>query len=309
MGEWLKILPSFLSAGASIAAAITAIVALKITRESKFLATRSALATHHSSASLQLTHAVEELKPNIFKISQFAYSSLVNWAKEIQKYDNCSVVGEDPRPLRHVLFDTAEMLTSHAQAATNGSGYLHNVMFEIVRSGGPIPSEGEFEELLKQADHCCSSFESVFGQPSPKEKISDAKAFRWSFFQCHARVSPHEWSETWNRAWSDNGRLAQLEKMLISFRPEFERVKRSLLIEESKLANTVFPLEQNGQLFSKFRSLKKVLNTLLIDCDLDKLSFYRNSSADDDALELVLYTFGAMELLSQLEDDICSIQE
>lgn len=309
MDKWLEVLPSFLSAGASVAAAVTAIVALKISRESKILATHSALATHHNSASSELTQAVEELKAPIKEISQYAYSCLVSWTTEIEKYDERSNVGDNPRPLRHVLFDSIKMLTNHAREMASGSGYSHTIMFDIVRNGGPQPVEGEFEKLMKIADHCYGSFESVFGKPSSNVRISNSEAFRWSFFQLSKRVALSNWIDNWNHAWNESGRIMHLEKMLKSLRPKFEKVRYSLLVEESKLANTVFPLHVNERLQSKYDALKKILDTLLIDSNLEQLKVYRDSGLEIDAIELILYTLGLMELLSQLEDDLFRIQE
>ncbi len=309
MDKWLEVLPSFLSACASVAAAITAIAALKISRESKTLATHSALATFHNSASLGLTQAVEELKAPINEISQYAYRCLVSWSIEIEKYDERSDAGDNPRPLRHVLFDCIKMLTHHAREKASGGGHPHTTMFDIVRNGGPQPVEDEYEKLLKIADHCYGSFESVFGKPSSNVRISNAQAFRWSFFQLSKRVALSKWIDNWNHAWNESGRIIHLEKMLKSLRPKFEKVRSSLLVEESKLANTVFPLHVNERLQTKYGALKKILDTLLIDCDLEQLKVYRDSGLEVDAIELVLYTLGLIELLSQLENDLFRIQE
>lgn len=103
---WFEVVPSFLSAVASVATVIAAIVSLRISKRSIAIAESTALAVHHNSASLEYAKVVKYLSETTKEFSDFSYSMLVKWVKEFEDLDNCGLGGIDPRPLRHVYLFT-----------------------------------------------------------------------------------------------------------------------------------------------------------------------------------------------------------
>lgn len=304
--NWFDLVPSVMSALASLGSAVAAFWALRISKQAQSASEQSALAIHHGSAAVALSNAVDELKINVENFSDLAYDTWSTWSWEIEKLDHREAGGKNPRPLRHVLTDSSEMLVGHAIGKSHGPRFVHAVrkMFAIIRDGVPSLSEKEYESLLIQADGEYADFSSTFGSPSLREAITHSPAFRWAIYQIQRRISDQELCEFWNGAWKEDGRLKQLQAAHERIKPSLQSVLTMLKSEKAKLAHTVFPLEMNPSLYAKYVRLLDVVEVLSDDCGLNMVEGYSEHAHKNDVAQLIIFSLGVAYLIVELYGDI-----
>lgn len=296
--------PSIMSAIAGVAAAIAAFFSLKISKEAKDIAKQSALAAQHHTAASLLSDSIVKLKETTEELSNFSQDLVHNWSSHIGCKDESSKGGVNPRPLRHVLSNAAEMLVTHAIESQKSPRHVHRLMYSIVRDGVQNMNEDEFKSLLKKADHSYTDFEGVLGKPSIKGCITDSRAFRWAFYQLSKRVAKSDWKYFWNSTWQEDGWLYLYEKHYSNIKPTIADINQLLKSEKAKLAHTVFPLESNPRLSSNYNKVLSITDALLEDCDLDSVKPYINCSYEPDFIELIVYSMSIAELTSTVIDDL-----
>ncbi|WP_136809191.1 hypothetical protein [Desulfosediminicola flagellatus] len=274
--------PAFLSAIASVAAAIAAFGSLQISRQSKLIAKQSALASHHNSAAIQLSSALQLLRTQSKEFSEFNYSMWVDWSREIQAKDNCKLGGTNPRPLRHVLTNASEMLANYGYNRRNRYTYVQRSILSVIREGVCNLNDTEYDKLLRKADGEYSDFESIFGTPPLSKSISTAPAFRWACYQMNKRVTSEDWQKIWESAWLENGWLYRYAANYSEIYPIVETVLKSLKSEKSKLEHGVFPLESNSSLCTKYNQLIDMLEAFINDSNIDQFEIYRNWSYEEE---------------------------
>jgi hypothetical protein len=285
---WFEIAPSFLSALASVAAAIAALVSLRISKRSTSIAESTALAIHHSSAALEYAKVVTNLIVATREFSDFSDRMWVQWARELEDKDNYELGGSNPRPLRHVLSNGCEMLANFGfYNASKGISARHAILY-VIRNGIGSLSDKEYLKLLKKADGSYNDFESVFGIPSKSSAITSSPAFRWVCYQLIKRVKSEDWVKVWQEAWSENGWLPNYQTEYLKIKPILEMAQTSLKSEKSKLAHTTFPLSHNAELSAKYDEILKALGSLLEDCDGELLDIYKNWEFNEELSQLVL---------------------
>lgn len=304
--ELMNFIPSAMSAIAAIAAAIAAIVSLSVSRKANALSEKSILAIHHHSAALELSNSINKILSSTRDLSRISYDLWAVWASEIESKDNRSKGGLDPRPLRHVLTNGAEMLVNHG--ALVGKWYQHaqHSMFSIIRDGVGDLTEDEYSALLKKADHTYSDFETTFGSPSANKKISESEAFRWVCHQLAKRVTPDSWREIWGEAWLTSGWISRYRAEFSKVRPILEKTLSSLREEKNKIEYSVLPLASNQALHEKYEIVLAELTILLEDCDLSSIEPYRDWEYDEEICQLVLYSVGIAYLTTKILDLINS---
>lgn len=286
--DWFEFFPSFMSAVASVAAAITAFVSLRISKRSTSIAESTALAVHHNSASLEYTKVVESLSITTRELSDFSYSMWVNWASELEAKDNYNLGGCNPRPLRHVLSNGSEMLANHSFNNNSWGGTPRRTILSVIRHGIGSLSESEYQKLLNKADGAYHDFEGVFGIPSKSSAITSSPAFRWVCYQLIKRVKVKDWKLVWHEAWDENGWLSRYQTMFIKIKPILQDAQTVLKSEKSKLAHTSFPISYNPDLCAKYDEILEVLDYLLEDCNGELLEVYKNYPFNEDLSQLVL---------------------
>ena len=291
--EWI---PSFMSAVAGIAAAVAAFYSLKVSKDTRDIAEKSALAVQHNTASNVLFDSIEQLKEATKKFSEFSDELVNQWASEIGAVDQISKGGENPRPLRHVLSNASEMLATHAIKSQKSYRHVHRTMYAIIRDGLTNLNEDEYNSLLKKGDHTYPDFEQTFGKPSIKKPITESKAFRWAFYQLSRRVPKSEWKSFWEEAWQEGGWLYLYEQQYIKLKPVLIQINKALKSEKEKLGHSVFPLESNSLLFSKYERLVSITDSLIEECNLDSIKPYVDTSFDPDFIELILYSMATAYL-------------
>ncbi len=296
--------PSIMSAIAGVAAAVAAFSSLKVSKEAKDIARQSALAAQHHSAVNILSSSIEQLKKATKDFSYFTQDFVHTWSSEIGTKDDNSQGGEDPRPLRHVLANAAEMLAKHAAGSRSSYRHVHRSMFSIIRDGVKNLNEDEYKSLLKKGDHTYTDFEHTFGTPSINKCISEAKSFRWAFYQLSRRVAKNDWKYFWNTAWQKDGWLCLYEKHYANLIPTIAEINKSLKFEKAKLAHSVFPLEANSNLASKYERVICITDSILDECDLDSVKPYINCSYEPDFIELIVYSMGIAEFTSTVIGDL-----
>lgn len=300
--EWATLIPSALSAVAAFAAAYAALKSLTISRESKEISEKNAIAIHHGGAAHTLTEVQITLARELKDLSELAYCAVVNWASEIGKQDSPDAAGSDPRPLRHVLSNGAEILVWHA--SQNGKDYVHagNRMYSIVRDGLGEISEKEFQELMQEGDGCYTGFELHFGIPSANLPIENSRAFKWVYYQLMNRVSLTHWEKIWQKARQPESWLARFcaeyQKLIPTLSGHLEKLKK----EAFKLNNTIFPLNKNPLLKNQYGRTIDFLESVLANEHHAHLSEYEGAYDSDDFARLVLFLMGLAQLTSKSID-------
>lgn len=306
--NWFDVVPSIMSAVASVGAAFAAFGSLRVSREAKSVAEQSALAIHHSGAAIALTSAVEKLKECTEAFSELAYRTWIEWPSEIEALDHRQAGGTNPRPLRHVLTDASEMLVKHG--VRRGAKYRHTAqsMFSIVRDGIVNLNDAEYEKLLRCADGEYCDFEGVFGAPSKNKSINTSPAFRWACYQLIKRIDKENWCEIWEKAWQDKGRLNNFRAEHLKIKPILESILISVKSEKAKLGHSVFPLGSNPSLSLKYDDFFGVVEVLLKDCGLDLVEGHAEHPHKDDVIQLIVYSIGtaflAMEALESVHGNL-----
>lgn len=301
--DWFDLIPSIMSAIASVGAAFAAFGSLRVSREAKLVAEQSALAVHHGNAAIALTGAVKKLKESTQAFSELAYSTWAKWPSEIGSLDHREAGGLNPRPLRHVLSDASEMLVKHGTGQGKKYSHVARSMFSIVRDGVNDLNDVEYEKLLKKADGEYCDFEGVFGAVLIHRSIATAPAFRWACYQLSKRISKEKWCEIWKDAWGTNGWLNQFCVEHGKIKPALEAIIASLESEKAKLEHTVFPLECNYSLCLKYDSVLEVLEVLSDACSLNLVKWYAEHPHKEDTIELVVYSMGiAFLVVESLEN-------
>lgn len=293
--DWLQITPAFMSAIASVAAAVAAIVSLKISRRSALIAESTALASHHSSAALVYTNVSRRLCESTNEFSEFCYEMLVNWPRDIENKDNVENGGNNPRPLRHVLSNGSEMLAQVSYKNANRSGG-NRIILSVIRNGLGAMTHKEYQELLKKVDGKYCDFEGILGAPSNSKPVTSAPAFRWVCYQLIKRVEPNDWITLWKDSWSSGGWLSEYKTQYLKIKPIFCEAKQRLSAEKEKLAHSVFPLERNKQLNEKYRNILLMLDCLIRDCDYELLDDFKEWRYSEESSQLVLCSLATANL-------------
>ncbi len=302
--NWYDSVPTFLSAIASIAAAIAAIVSLRISNRSITIAESSALANYHRSASLQYVGVLNELNEESRELSELSYDIWCKWASHIEVKDNYHEGGKNPRPLRHVLTNASEMLAVYGINNNRGGRSASRAILSVIRDGIGEVSDEEYQKLLNKADGEYCDFEATFGSPNKSTHIKNAPAFRWAYYQLHRRVTSDDWQTIWSEAWLKNGWMNKYKNELLRAKPIFENARNSLKEEKSNLAHTSFPLSCNSELYPKYEQLLIILENILKDCNYSNLEMYKDWRFKDELSLLVVSSMALSFFLNRQLDHI-----
>lgn len=282
--NWVESLPAFLSTIASIAAAIAAFISLRISKQSINTTKENALAEYHKAASIAYAESVEKLDAVMNPFYDVAQQMNGVWARELEELDNYNLGGVNPRPLRHVISNGSEMLAYYSSTMnfrrTQG---IYSILSVMVSGMGNI-NDNEYHKLLKIADGSYTDFEHIFGKPSMAEPIASAQAFRWINYQMIKRVQPETWTNAWNDAWLDYGWVTKFLNEHSKVKSNLSVIHDSLKTEKNKLAHSLFPLEQNTKLHSKYTELLSIIESLINDCDLTRFETYKNCQTKEEHL-------------------------
>lgn len=300
--NWFDIVPSFMSAVASLGAAVAAFFSLRISRQSISVAEHSALAAHHSSASLEYSNVLNNLYEATKDYSDISYKVWADWARDIESYDNYGSAGVDPRPLRHVLSNGSEMLANYASNRNSFGRSSGRLILSVIRNGVSELNNAEYQKLLKKADGCYTDFEGVLGVPSKSESIALAPAFRWVCHQINKRVKGEDWKEIWKSTWLEGGYLSDFKIEYLKIKPVLYNSRESLKAEKAKLAHSIFPLESNLDLSKKYNEIIRILDELIDDCNSEALEVYQNWDYEEELGQLVVCSMAiACFVMSQLD--------
>lgn len=306
--KWIDLVPSIMSAIASVGSAVAAFWALRISKQAKVVSEQSALATHHGSAALEFTKAVEQLKRSSNDFSEVAYRTWADWASEIGGLDHREAGGSNARPLRHVLTDASEMLVKHGVGLRPRYIRAARSMFSIIRDGVNNLNDAEYEQLLKRADGKYCDFGGIFGEPPLDRCITTAPAFRWACYQLNKRIDKNIWIDIWEKAWQANGWLNNFRSEHNKIKPALASILTSLNSEKAKLGHTVFPLKSNPTLYWKYDDLVSVVEVLLDDCSLDLVEGYWEHPHKDDVIQLIVYSMGIAFLVVEALGSVQSLE-
>ncbi|CAM3215696.1 hypothetical protein [Vibrio diazotrophicus] len=301
----LETIPAFLSAVASIGAAIAAFISLRISKQAQSITELNALANHHASATTVYVEVVKELYDASESFQEIGYEMWSQWGRNIENsYDKSSLGGNNPRPLRHVLSNGSEMLSNYALNNERWVRSTSDAIFSIIRFGMSRYSDAEYQKLLKKADGEYLDFEGVFGKPKLSEQIGDAPAFRWVCYQLNKRVTNEEWIAVWNKAWTKGDWFDKYEQEYLRIKPIFEHAKEKLEREKSKLSPSAFPLHCNSILERKYAQLIKIINHIIDDADIENFTIYKNWRFTEELSQLVLCAMATGFCLHKQLDDL-----
>jgi len=232
--NWLDVVPATMSAFAALAAAYAAIISMHVSKQSNSLAEKIAIASHHNSAASLYFEVVRDLNEETRELSKVSYNLWNEWSKEIETKDNRTLGGVDPRPLRHVLTDSSNILATYGMKTKNWGPFTSRAILSVVIDGIGKTDDSEYLELLKQADGKYHDFDDTFGTPSNSEKISSAPAFRFACYQLMKRVSREDWITIWHEAWLQDGWLVQYKQEYRRVKPILDKAHKSLEGERSR---------------------------------------------------------------------------
>jgi hypothetical protein len=284
-----------LSAVASIAAAIAAWGSWKTSQSSKDLATQAALASHHGLAAQALADALSRAWMQIEPLRALSKRIKTDLPRASEAHDTQEKGGSNPRPLRHVLDDTAELLCHHSVAGRRLS--IAFDLYAVVRDSPLQQSDDEFFRLLKKADGKCSDFAAIFGGPDSGKPSFESPAFRWGLYQAIRRLASDGWMQIWQGGWTADGWIYEYRELHKALKPMLNSWSEILAKEEGRLAFSPFPLSTNASLHSAYDQARRIFGVLSEDCSLELMEIYKDTRYPSDACYLIIYVLAVMELI------------
>ncbi|HHC6542763.1 TPA: hypothetical protein ACN32W_004473 [Vibrio parahaemolyticus] len=292
--DWFEVIPSSMSAVASVAAAVAAIASWRVSRRATSIAESTALATHHSAATLVYVHEVKQLNELVSELDKLAFEITSTWSKQLQRFDKPERGGSDPRPLRHVLHNGYELLVEFALDNKKQKGRGSREILSPIRNGMGSINEDEYKKLLQKMDGTTCSFEATLGSPSKSKGITSSPAFRWVYYQLLKRVDSQDWRSVWKEAWLEDSYLNQYKSVFARIKPELVGSRERLRNEKEKLIHTAFPIEKNLNLSEQYNQLLGALDCLIEDCDSELIEDYKNWDYSEEQCLLVLCSMGVV---------------
>ncbi|KAF7783604.1 hypothetical protein PRUB_a3421 [Pseudoalteromonas rubra] len=302
--DWFQIIPSSMSAVASVAAAVAAIASWRVSRRATSIAESTALATHHSAATHAYVHEVKQLSALVSELEKLIFEITSTWSRQIQGFDKRELGGIDPRPLRHVLHNGYELLAVFALEYKNQVGMASREIFSPIINGMGSINDNEYNKLLQRVDGTSYSFEAILGSPSKSKGIISAPAFRWVYYQLLRRVESQDWSRVWKEAWFENGYLNQYKSEFAKIKPKLIESRKRLRNEKEKLIHTAFPIEKNLDLSGQYNQLLGALDCLIEDCDSELIEGYKNWDYSEEQCLLILCSMGLVSFAAKQVDVI-----
>ena len=290
--DWFEFIPSSMSAVASVAAAVAAIASWRVSRRATSITESTALATHHSAATIVYVQEVKQLNAFVSELDKLAFEITSTWSKQLQRFDNSNLGGIDPRPLRHVLHNGYELLADYASDSKKQIGAASRGILSPIRNGMGSITEDEYNKLLKKVDCTPCSFEATLGLPSKSKSITSALAFRWVYYQLLKRVESQDWRSVWKEAWLEGGYLNQYKSVFLRIKPELIDSRDRLRNEKEKLIHTAFPIERNLNLSEQYNQLLGALDCLIEECNFELIENYKDGNDCEEQCLLVLCSMG-----------------
>ncbi|CAH9054171.1 hypothetical protein PSECIP111951_00978 [Pseudoalteromonas holothuriae] len=301
----LNAIPPIMSVIASAGAAIAAFGSLKVSKEAKELSKQSALAIHHNEAAITISNITNGLPVNMRNFIEIADELYFEWPKEFESIDDRSLGGDNPRPIRHVFTNASEMLVNHSTIRTRYSiSSIKRSMSTIFHGNLYNLTEDEYIYLLKKADGKYCDFEGIFGTPEHNCDLGHSKAFRWACYQLSKRISDEQYLSCWKYSWSQNGFISRYEHEHSKVVPLLTSMLNKLQREQEKLAHSVFPLETNPSLISKYEVIQSKIEALIKDCNVSHLSFHKESLSKQEIITRIVFAMAVGCLASKILDDL-----
>lgn len=284
-----------LSAVASIAAAIAAWGSWRTSRSTKELNAQAALASHHGLAAQTLADVLSRAWVQLGPLRTLSSRIKTDLPRASEAHEIRGKGGSDPRPLRHVLDDTAELLCHHSVGGRRRA--IAFDLYSVVRDGPLEQSDDEFSRLLKKADGKYSDFAAIFGRPDSGKPIFQSPAFRWGVYQALRRLGSDGWMRIWQRSWTPDGWTHEFRELHKSLKPVLNSWSEILAKEEGRLAFSPFPLSANAGLQGAYDQARWIFGVLSEDCSLELMDIYKDSRYPGDACYLIIYVLAVMELV------------
>jgi hypothetical protein len=294
-----------LSAVASIAAAIAAWGSWRTSRSNKELTAQAALASHHGLAAQALADVLSRAWMQLEPLRRLSGRIKTDLPRASEAHDTRENGGSNPRPLRHVLDDTAELLCNHSVIGRRRA--IAFDLYAVVRDCPLQQSDDEFSRLLKKADGKYSDFAAIFGEPDSDKPIFESPDFRWGLYQVLRRLGPDRGMRIWQRSWTSDGWIHEYRELHKSLKPMLNFWSEILAKEEGRLAFSPFPLSTNASLQSAYDQARWIFEVLSEDCSLELMEAYKDSRHASDACYLILYVLAVMELIRLQKDRLYAL--
>jgi len=280
------ILP-IMTAAATVAAAVAALLSWRTSRASAKIARDNALANHHREALFALTDELASLEAGVEGLERTAFDAMVSVPKALESIDNPSAGGENPKPIRHVVQEAAEIALAEISDPSQDlpSGGRGRRLLSPVQDGCAVRfDECEYRELLSIADGVYADYRSVFGEHFSPTDIAKSRAFRFCIFQMHKRLKVEEVRERLPSADIGAPRKSHLSDIV----EQIERIKDGLKsardrlrLVRSRTDSSAFPLSMDPHLKRRFTQTERALALLVEDIDVSYIRDHWSERADE----------------------------
>ncbi|MBU2898034.1 hypothetical protein [Vibrio hepatarius] len=303
--NWFEFVPATMSAIAAIAAAYSAIISMRVSEQSNLLAKMTSIANHHEAAVSLYFKVINELCRETECLRDICHHLQNDWPFQIELKDNKLLGGTNPRPLRHVIGNTSDLLANYSLKRNKfRKGTSGTVLSIIMRNSFEKMSDAEYQKLLKVADGKYEKFETTFGIPSICNEVSSAPAFRFGYYQLLKRVNSEDWSDIWRNAWCNDGSMDTYKCEYLRIKPLFKKAHTELTREIAKLAHTKFPLSINAELDIKYKELLNTIDHLIEDAEPSNMDDYKDWPNRD---EVCMLTICSLAIVSNTSNQLSSI--
>ena len=302
--NWFEFVPATMSALAAMAAASSAVISMRVSKQSNHLAKMTSIANHHEAATSLYFRVISDLYRETEHLRNICCCLQDEWPFQIELKDNKLLGGTNPRPLRHVIGNTSRLLEGYSLNRNKFRKGTSGTVLSIMRNGVKEMSDAEYKKLLKAADGKYEDFETTFGIPSICKEISSAPAFRFGYFQLLKRVNSEDWSDIWRDAWCNDGWMDTYKCEYLRIKPLLKKAHTELTREIAKLAHTTLPLSVNVEFNIKYKELLDILEHLIEDADPSNMEDYRDWPDKD---ELCILTICSLAIVSNTSNQLSSI--
>jgi hypothetical protein len=276
-----------MSMAATVAAAFAALLSWRTARASTKIARANALANHHREALVTLTDELTSIEDAITDLERCAFSAMTTVPAVLEHIDDRASGGRDPRPIRHVVHEAAEIALAEVgdpdqEMPSGGRTYR---LCSPIRDGGAISfDEKEFWELLSRADGVYADYQSVFGEKGCSKDISKSCAYRFCIYQMHRRLSIEGVRKALVEMESEksaNSTLQEIVEKIGCQSEKFKEAQRRLRLVRSRTDSSAFPLSMDPGLKKRFEQVERSLEMLVEDIDTSFVRDYQSKRADD----------------------------
>ncbi|OOV88029.1 hypothetical protein [Oceanospirillum linum] len=313
----INLIPAGFSALATCFAAFATFKAYQVAKESKNIAEKSLIASEHEEAKDVFFESFSDFELMTSRLFNLGRDIREYWTRKFDLFDdkNSEHAGEDPRPLRHVLSNAAEMLAKHSMARGRSDSYYFDYLIDVLNGDFGDLNLKEYYSLLERADGCYLGYESIFGEPKRDESIELSEAFRFSIYQLKYRTSTDDLRKFISDGWSRYGFLRLYYDEFIKCQIGFESIARSLTEQKNKLKFSYVKLDDNVDLSANMERLARCVS-LVLNCGFGVFEQHIEDDWSDlpdfsheELIGYILFQVAITYILLEVENQFFQLQQ